>query len=240
MRRPLIPRYSWRVVVTTGATTSVFAGGCLALPEVPDDLAKGLIAAPPAYQSVYEARSEAASATGWLEEFNDDRLSQIVEEALQFNYGLLRAAAVREQAFASSRLALSDAFPRIDGLVRYERDDDTVADEETLLFEIGASWELDLWGRVKAGVLSEELTSLSAAYDYEFARLSLAAAVANAWYNAVAARKIVEINRDKVKSEATTAEAARIRANAGVDTPLDEDFARANLSFARDELLAGR
>lgn len=207
--------------------------------DVPDGLSQDLVSPPPEYQSGYEARVDENSGN-WVESFGDPRLVEFVNEAIERNFDLYQAAAARQQALLTARVVRSGLFPRIDGVLEYERDQDTQNSEGVLLLELQASWEVDLWGRVRAGTLAAYQTSQAALYDYEYLQQSLAAAVANAWYTAVAAEILVRINTDRVDSESSTADVSRRRAEAGAGTPLDQDFARANLAFARDELIASK
>jgi NodT family efflux transporter outer membrane factor (OMF) lipoprotein len=52
---------------------------------------------------------------------------------------------------------------------------------------IGASWELDLWGRIRSRKAAATAESAALAADYEFARQSLAAAVARAYFSTIEA-----------------------------------------------------
>jgi len=71
---------------------------------------------------------------------------------------------------------------------------------------IGASWELDLWGRVRSKKAAAAAESAALEADYEFARQSLAAAVARAYIS--------------------TIEAAQQEANAQESLSLYEDFSK--------------
>ena len=52
---------------------------------------------------------------------------------------------------------------------------------------LGAAWEADVWGRVRAKKAAAQSESDALAYDYEFARQSLAAAVARAYFSTIEA-----------------------------------------------------
>lgn len=52
---------------------------------------------------------------------------------------------------------------------------------------IGAAWEADVWGRVRSKKAAAKADSLALEADYEFARQSLAAAVARAYFSAIEA-----------------------------------------------------
>ena len=52
---------------------------------------------------------------------------------------------------------------------------------------IGASWELDVWGRVRSRKAAAKADSLALEADFEYARQSLAAAVARAYFSTIEA-----------------------------------------------------
>ncbi len=52
---------------------------------------------------------------------------------------------------------------------------------------VGASWELDVWGRIRSGKAAAKAESAALEADYEFARQSLAAAVARAYFSTIEA-----------------------------------------------------
>jgi NodT family efflux transporter outer membrane factor (OMF) lipoprotein len=52
---------------------------------------------------------------------------------------------------------------------------------------LGASWELDVWGRVRSGAAAAVADTASLEADYAFARESLAATVARAYFSAIEA-----------------------------------------------------
>ena len=97
-----------------------------------------------------------------------------------------------------------------------------------------ASWELDLWGRVRAAARSSEFQYQSAQLDAEFARQSLAALVVKAWIVAVEARL------QKAQAEASLASAeqlaslARDRLRVGIGDEYDVALAQANVESFRD------
>lgn len=211
--------------------------GCLAIPKPTEALTRDLVERPDEFRALYFPRSGGVDH-GWLESFGDERLIELVEEAIERNYNLFQAAAVREQALAAVRLARSGLLPRLDGFAGLERDEGSVGSEDLFWMELRVSWEMDLWGRLRAGTLAAEQSAVATSLEYDYLRQSLAALVAETWFAAIAARRQVEINLDRVQSEQTTAGASATRAEAGAGMPLDHDFAQANLAFAREELAA--
>jgi multidrug efflux system outer membrane protein len=52
---------------------------------------------------------------------------------------------------------------------------------------VGAAWEADVWGRIRSGKAAAKADTASLEADYEYARQSLAAAVARAYFSAIEA-----------------------------------------------------
>jgi NodT family efflux transporter outer membrane factor (OMF) lipoprotein len=126
-------------------------------------------------------------ANDWLVEFNDPWLNDLVKEAIAYNADLRIAAARVDVAAASLAAAQSPAWPQVNLLAR---GGGKMSGDSTGLQGVGlfASWELDLWGRVRAEVRASEFQYESAQLDAEYARQSLAALVVKAWILAVESR----------------------------------------------------
>jgi len=62
---------------------------------------------------------------------------------------------------------------------------------------IGASWEVDLWGRIRSGKAAAKAESEALEGDYAYARQSLAAAVARAYFS------VIEASQQEANAQAT-------------------------------------
>ena len=89
-------------------------------------------------------------ANGWLAEFNDLKLDTLVREAILNNPDLRVAAARVEQAAGHARLAGATLYPQVNLMARGggKLSGDGSGMQGAGIF---VSWELDLWGRVRAG-----------------------------------------------------------------------------------------
>lgn len=130
----------------------------------------------------------------WWSRFNDAQLSAFVEQALAQNtdarsayFRLREARAIRDQSL-SQRMptgAISGSAKIQDGRQLSGTDlfgSTARSDSQSLAFS--PSWELDLFGRLGAIGQGARATYVAAAYDYHAARLSLAADVASALFEA--------------------------------------------------------
>ncbi len=211
--------------------------GCHGVAPAPREAVEARVAPPDEFVAAPEFAAGAV-ADRWLATFGDATLMALVDEAVARNPLLTEAAAVREQAAAAVGAARAVLLPRLAGLANLEKDEESSDWEQVVTLELGVSWEIDLWGRWRNAARAAEDDAAAADFEYEFLRQSLAALVAKAWFTAIVAREQVGIDRERLDSQFTTAEATARRAEAGVGTPLEFDFSEANVATAREQLAA--
>jgi len=192
---------------------------------------------------------------GWLALFQDPELDRLVAEAMVYNTDLKIAAARVEAAEASARAAGAAIFPEV---VVSGRGGGKLSGDGSGVQGIGlfASWELDLWGRVRSVRASSSAAYESAALDARYARESIAALVAKSWFlarqaaaqRAIAAEMLqassalADLSRDRFRIgrsdefEVVQAEASTLSYR---DLELQADLARQN-ALRSIEILAGR
>ena len=101
---------------------------------------------------------------------------------------------------------------------------------------LNASWELDLWGRVRYGRAAARADALAAAADFEYARQSIAALVARSWFLAIEAGLQAEIARGALRDNQALVRLAEDRARIGVGNEEDVFVARSSLGTYEDAL----
>jgi outer membrane protein TolC len=119
----------------------------------------------------------ASVAESWLATFDDRLLTALVEEALAYNADLRVAGARVEQAAGYAAVAAAGLYPAVNLLAR---GGGKMSGDNSGLQGAGliASWEVDVWGRVRYGRAAADAQYASALADLEYARQSLAALVA--------------------------------------------------------------
>ena len=169
----------------------------------------------------------------WLAAFGDPQLTALVREALLQNPDLQVAAARVEQAAGLVKSAGATLYPQVNLLAR---GGGALSGDSSGLEGVGifANWELDLWGRVRAGRASAQTQYASAALDNEYARQSLAALVAKSWFLAVEARLQKEIAEDMAASANRQLDFAQDRLRVGSGDRNDVTLARATYATYRD------
>lgn len=133
----------------------------------------------------------------WWQDFNDPELNSLIQTALSGNFSLQAAYNRLQQVRATYGVQRADRLPQIDGQGSAETNsseiDDTKTTSETYLLGLTASYELDLWGRVKSLSEAARLQAVASEQDLITAAISLSAEVATNWYSLVEKRARLNI-----------------------------------------------
>ena len=135
--------------------------------------------------------AEAKINPEWWKLFGDATLDQLVEQALANNQDLQAAIARMEAAEAAAREAGADYFPGIDLSASSSRSrtsgkTDTgspVMHLNDRRAQLGISYELDLWGRVRRGTEAARAEALAGRFSHDAARLALISQVVATYLN---------------------------------------------------------
>jgi NodT family efflux transporter outer membrane factor (OMF) lipoprotein len=159
-------------------------------PPAADESLKAVLPATTAVPAAWTANAAGGDVvTEWLHTFNDPQLIALVEEGLRNNLDLRAAAERVDVAAALVTQARALLYPQIfvaAGVGVVGRD--STRDKSGIGGEI--SWELDLWGRVRADAASAEAGRQATEADLLYARQSLAATVATLWYHTIATERL--------------------------------------------------
>lgn len=212
----------------------VLLGGCaLKAPPAREDIAKQALPnfkVPEAFKGTAQPLEH-----GWLKSFKDPQLDALVAEVLTNNPDLRVAAARVEQAAAQVRLAGATLKPQVSALARGggALSGDSSGLEGAGIF---ANWELDVWGRVRAGREAASGQYDGAALDTEYARQSLAALVAKSWFVATEARLQKAIAEEMAAASERQLAFAQDRLRVGRGDEYELALSRANLATFRDSV----
>jgi NodT family efflux transporter outer membrane factor (OMF) lipoprotein len=174
-------------------------------------------------------------ASNWLASFGDAQLTAAVAEAIAHNANLQVGAARLEQARLYAKLAGARLYPSVDVLARGggKLSGDQSGLQGALLT---ATWEIDVWGRVRYGRAAAAADAAAAASDYEYARQSIAAQVAKAWFLATEAALQAEVARSTIRDSEELVRLAETRFKVGPGNEEDVYVARGSVGAYRDAL----
>lgn len=211
-------------------------GGCaLAPPPPPEEIRAQALPhlALPATWTASGTTSTAAPAIDWLDSFQSAELKALVDEALAWNLDLALAAARVEQAAAYAKAAGAGMYPAVDLLAR---GGGKLGGDGSGLNGIGLSmsWELDVWGRVRAEREVGRWQLASAQADQLHARQSIAALVAKSWLLAIEARLQRGIAAGVVRDYESVLSLTQDRYRIGSGDAYDVAQAEAHLHSYRD------
>ena len=189
--------------------------------------------------------------TDWWTYFNDTDLDRAIGEALEGNPDLRAAAARIDAAYADALIAGAALRPSTELTVSRSQQrqnfigfpfpgasPDTVFSTTSKNYglRMNASWEPDLWGRIRAGQLAA-VTSVQMRYaDLSAARLSLTGQVAKAWFAAVEAQRQLDLTEGSLESFRLSADRIRARFKAGLRPSLDLRLALTEVARAEATL----
>jgi len=194
---------------------------------------------PTKWHSDHSSTNEPAG--NWWAQFGDIRLSLLVHEALANNLDLRATANRLEQSLLHADVALTRqpsleaslnttkkrmnfiGLPLPGGNVLTSR-------SESHGISLSSSWEVDLWGRLKAGEKRALADSSAAHADLWAARQSLAAQVVKIWIKLTEVNEQLGLAQTNIMIMDATIKQADLRYNLGVGSALDVHLARTNLA----------
>ena len=194
----------------------------------------------------WEATDSNESITlGWLSQFDDKTLHQHVRTALQNNFDLTVNFEQLNAAIANAKASNANLFPQIDiGLERNRNKRYTVNDQGNAIAnystqyqaELGISWEADIWNKLsdlsRVALLDAEVQEAS----YQAARLSLAANVAQTWFNTIEAANQHKLSQNQQKSLSEALDVVENNYRAGLISAVDVFTAKSDLENQKAQL----
>ncbi len=174
---------------------------------------------------------------GWIQSFGDPKLVALVEEAIRNNRDLELAAAQVDASAAQLRAAGAALRPTL--AYGLQTTDQEIPGQPASISGIGvaASWEADIWGRIRTQQAAAEEALAATQADYEFARQAIASATAKGWFAATQARMILKLSDDLVRINEETVELVKTKFDVGQATRQDMSLAEADLRTAEEARL---
>jgi len=195
---------------------------------------------PENFQSTLPQASNPVVQSDWLQAFNDPKLDALVDEVLAKNFNLQIAAAKIEAATASAKLAGADLTPAVNlGLTNATQGNlgsGLSNDASSIGASLDVSWELDVWGRIRAGKDAAKKELMATKLDYAYARLSLAAQTAKAYFLAIETGLQLRLAEGHVANYSKTLEVVNAFFEEGMVSIQDVHLAQSERARAEDAL----
>ncbi|MCG3133620.1 MAG: Outer membrane protein OprM [Planctomycetes bacterium] len=191
------------------------------------------VAAPAAFPG---ARATGEPVSRWWTSFGDPELDALVNVAVERNLDLRAAAERIRVARIAVRQAGISMEPRLDGSGSFTRSRTEEMDagggpfgpskvggdpDDRTSLTAGASWELDLWGRVRRLTEAAEADVAALEDDRLAVQVMLVADLVEAWLDASEAEAEAAVQRETVDLLAKTLSLVRSRVDAGLASEID-------------------
>ncbi|MDJ0784263.1 MAG: efflux transporter outer membrane subunit [Desulfosarcinaceae bacterium] len=178
----------------------------------------------PESYSLYEGG--AATPEHWWRTFASTELDGLVDTALAENLGLAAAWARLEQAGALARQSAADLWPQVDaeagaGVSRRQTDNRGTRDSEDYSLGLISSYEVDLWGRLRAARTADLLEATASREDLYTAAMSVAASVVERWAEIIASRRQLDLLQEQLEVNRTFLDLVELRFEKGIVSALD-------------------
>lgn len=163
-----------------------------------------------------EAPEGPALPDQWWTALDDPSLDRVIESALDGNFSLRMAWDRLSQARAIARRDGADLSPTLDltGSVSRSRGQDSVYTTDWNLGLV-ASYELDLWGRVRSTRDAALLDAMVAEEDVHAAAISLTADIASRWFEYAEQSQRIEVLERQQRNNRDVLEVITARFRAG-------------------------
>ena len=185
---------------------------------------------------------QVAIARDWWKSFDDPVLDRLVEDAFASSPTLEAAVARVDAAKARLGISGSQQLPAVNAALAGQRQQfseltNPPGGEDTAYSaNLQASWEIDLWGRIRNEVAASESDLLSASYGRDAVQLALAAQVAQGYFQLRAFDAELETTRRTVKTREESYALREKRFAGGITSELDLRQAETELANARAQV----
>tara|TARA_R110002096_G_scaffold238581_13_gene430203 strand:+ start:573 stop:1985 length:1413 start_codon:yes stop_codon:yes gene_type:complete len=187
--------------------------------------------------------SAAAPSSGpWWKTYRDPELNELMSRVETNNPDVMSALARVDQAYAALGITGAQRFPQVGGTGSFTNLKDSAnslrftldpLQYEQYRLAVNASWELDLWGRIRGSYRREEFRSEAAQAQYEDVMLSLRAALARQYFALRFAQQEKAILADGVAVREESLQLQETRMAEGAGVKLDVARARTELESTR-------
>ncbi|MDT8443419.1 MAG: TolC family protein [Desulfuromonadales bacterium] len=167
----------------------------------------------------FSASGQTQLPVQWWSVFDDPTLDRLITRALADNFSLQSAWDRLEQARAVARRAGADLIPQLNGEAGGSSSSSHIDSRSNTSqnFNLGlvASYEIDLWGRIRSTSEAAELDALASRELLQTAALTLSAQVATTWFQLVEQRGQIEILEQQQRTNEQSLELISLQFRAG-------------------------
>jgi outer membrane protein, multidrug efflux system len=226
--------------IVSGVVAAVLLGGCAMGP----DYKRPSLAEPETFRGQATAEAASLADAPWWEVFQDPVLKELIQEALRNNYDVQLAAARVQEARANLLVSRSGLYPSFDYGVGVSRGNVTsgvaggpgkqAATTSNFFYgTLSASWELDIWGRIRRSNEAARATLLATEDARRGVWLTLVSDLAQAYFELLALDVRLDIARNSTVAYQRTFNVFQDRFHFGAASKLETSRAEGALGEAQ-------
>ena len=239
--------YLGTLVIALGLTACANMSGIAPQAQLRDGASLGL---PSAATGTPDLFSDGAVASDWWRAFGDERLDDLVNQAIADSPSLKSAEARLQRAEAAADISRAADGPQLNGSFDVSRQRFSAngiypaplagSTRNLGTARLSGSYEFDFFGKNRAALESSLGAANAAKADAQAARLLLACNVARNYFQLARLQAQLEVSERTLAQRQETLGLVRDRVTAGLDTRLEERQSQAGIPEARQQIEALR
>lgn len=186
---------------------------------------------PPSWR-IEEKEAREIGNTAWWEQFNDPVMNELIQTALKENKDVKFAAARVEEFMGRYGMTRAALLPQVNAAASTGRSrvteygptplsTSTINPADNFLVSLNASWEIDLWGKLRRATEASRADILSQEEGRRSVILTLVTSVANAYVNLRDLDAQLEIAKRTAQSRKEAYDLFQLRFQGGVISELE-------------------
>lgn len=169
----------------------------------------------------------------WWSRFGDPVLEDLLTRAVRQNLDLKTATARVDQYLGALGTNRSALYPQVDGLMGAETQRLAGASSDSFQVALNASWELDLWGRIRNATEAAKAELLASEAGRRIVLMTLVSNVGGGYFTLRGLDRQLEIIRETEKAYAEQLRLFRLRFQYGTISQLELSQAEIQYASAR-------
>lgn len=177
------------------------------------------------------AEGQTEKYTVWWKTFANEDLNTLQEIALKENYDILSAYARMKQYAADANIAESAFFPLVtigaSGASNHSKTKESSSvksssfSSDRYRFEGGASYEVDLWGRVRSAYNADAMRFIASHEDLQTAVMTISADVAGSWVELLGNQAEIAVVKEQINVNESLVKLQKVRFSNSLVSSLD-------------------
>lgn len=224
-------------LICMGLAMLTLAGCELATPQTDAELLQDALPASTTIPAKWSTSGVPTTAVkgGWVGSFRDQQMAGLIQEGLLNNRDLVAAAARVEAALQTAVIAGAPLLPQVGveaGAQNSELTNRGISTNTSGAIA-AASWELDIWGKLRSSKASSAALTRAVADDALYLQQSIAAIIARTWIANVELKRLIAVSRAAEQEYAELLTLTDEKQAAGQVSDFDVVQARSRLAAAK-------